>query len=713
MSLFRRKSEKNKTPPSSKPTAKQKNLQSPLPGRYEVKQNENHVVGSDMQSPAIPTPSGLLLFHEEHHPGDLGVSLGNTDAILEKKSRLSKSLQEFINHRDAIPQLIQYLEACKAGALIRFWLDADSFQASTWTRIRTHSLNIVSRSSLIKRRESGKQSKVKEKDITSPNSQSTDCETSCDKTDTSSLTPLSVDQEDASPLCNADSSLPNHIESPNQNSINSDNTEVKTSETSGRTDFSDEDQRDREKCKVEINKRLSLSLDLQDEHISNAYPLSTNSMDSGAVSAKSNSSVVSVPELNGNKDSPQQESDVISTSKTHTGQKDQLAEKLKKSIEQDAVRIFTKYLAREATHPISITDDLRNETIRKICREDGEVDPECFVECQKFVLDKIDREYYDDFKSSVYYCKHQVDILTGNKVFLNDILYNQTALFYFMEYMEQESLSHLLQFLLAADNFEEHLSGQETYDGQQAQEDAMVLYDKYFSLQAADPLGFPDSIRFEVEGNICREDGPLPDCFAKPRAIILQTIDKLHFPKYLTSDIYYKYLSELVSTVQMGQEFPLGPRKRRGSETSSEHSVGSQSVGNESISSKNTLLASGLTRKLQLSKLEDTMKEMTLDANLLNPDLLWKRQESGHMSLGKVDSLGHFESEFVPDPEHHVEKKSSSSRFFKRKKDKEKEQEEMARKIAEMIIKDVNSVTEAISAIKNPNAGHDGKKECT
>jgi len=34
-------------------------------------------------------------------------------------------------------------------------------------------------------------------------------------------------------------------------------------------------------------------------------------------------------------------------------------------VEQDAVRIFTKYLAREATHPISISDTLRNDTIRK------------------------------------------------------------------------------------------------------------------------------------------------------------------------------------------------------------------------------------------------------------------------------------------------------------------------------------------------------------
>ena len=31
------------------------------------------------------------------------------------------------------------------------------------------------------------------------------------------------------------------------------------------------------------------------------------------------------------------------------------------------------------------------------------------------------------------------------------------------------------------------------------------------------------------------------------------------------------------------------------------------------------------------------------------------------------------------------------------------EQEEMARKVAEMILKDVNSITEAISAIKNPD----------
>lgn len=527
MSLFRRKSEKNKTPPSAKSTAKYKNSASPLPGVYDRTQNDNHVsdYDNDKQSPAIPTPSGLLLFHDDNHPGDLGVSLGSTDAILEKKSRLSKNLYEFIQHREAIPHLIHYLEDCKAGALIRFWLDADSFQASTWTRIRTHSLNTVSKSSLIKWKESAKQPKVKEKDITSPNSQSTDADSTCEKSDSLNLTPLDREKGHSNLVCNTDSTIQNDSETERTDSNYdvADNYEIVNSAASERNSLGDDDQRTREKCKTETStNRLSLSLDLQDKHISSGHPLSLNSIDSGAHSVKSTSSAVSMPELG-----CERIVQTASATKLHESHKDQLADKLKKSIEQDAVRIFTKYLALEATHPISVTDELRNETIRKICREDGEVDPECFVDCQKFVLDKIDKEYYDGFKLSVYYCKHQVDILTGDKVYLNDILYNQTALFYFMEYMEREGLSHLLQFLVAADNFEELLAGQETYDSQQAQDDAMVLYDKYFSLQAANPLGFPDSVRFDVEGNICREEGPLPDCFAKPRAIILQTIEKV------------------------------------------------------------------------------------------------------------------------------------------------------------------------------------------
>ena len=49
-----------------------------------------------------------------------------------------------------------------------------------------------------------------------------------------------------------------------------------------------------------------------------------------------------------------------------------------------------------------------------------------------------------------------------------------------LQYMEQEGGSNLLQFWLALDNFQKHLmSAGDTYDGLEAQNDAMVIYDKY------------------------------------------------------------------------------------------------------------------------------------------------------------------------------------------------------------------------------------------
>ena len=56
-------------------------------------------------------------------------------------SRLSKTLQEVLHDKDALAYFIQYMAARDAEHIIKFWLDAGSFQASSWTRIRTHSLN--------------------------------------------------------------------------------------------------------------------------------------------------------------------------------------------------------------------------------------------------------------------------------------------------------------------------------------------------------------------------------------------------------------------------------------------------------------------------------------------------------------------------------------------------------------------------------------------
>ncbi len=69
----------------------------------------------------------------------------------------------------------------------------------------------------------------------------------------------------------------------------------------------------------------------------------------------------------------------------------------------------------------------------KICREDGQVDPQCFVSCQQFAEEVMDRDYFPGFLSSDFHCKHQIDLLTSTKVHLADIIYNDVAMFYFSE----------------------------------------------------------------------------------------------------------------------------------------------------------------------------------------------------------------------------------------------------------------------------------------
>lgn len=59
-------------------------------------------------------------------------------------------------------------------------------------------------------------------------------------------------------------------------------------------------------------------------------------------------------------------------------------------IENDAIVIFSKYFSPDCLNPISISDDLRDQTVGQICHEDGTVDPRCFDNCQQYVFDLME-----------------------------------------------------------------------------------------------------------------------------------------------------------------------------------------------------------------------------------------------------------------------------------------------------------------------------------
>lgn len=56
----------------------------------------------------------------------------------------------------------------------------------------------------------------------------------------------------------------------------------------------------------------------------------------------------------------------------------------------------------------------------------------------------------------------------------------------------------------------------------------VVPHCRYFSMQASAPLGVGDITRIEIENSICREGGPLPECFTYPMEHVLCLLEEVH-----------------------------------------------------------------------------------------------------------------------------------------------------------------------------------------
>ncbi|XP_070699505.1 A-kinase anchor protein 10, mitochondrial [Pempheris klunzingeri] len=520
---------------------------------------------------------------EAAHFGDLGHSSVNYQPQ-ETRSRLSKTVDHVLRDNVAIPHYMHFMELRGADHLVRFWLEAESFRSTSWSRVRAHSLNSVKHSSLAE------------------------------------PVPASADG----------------------------------SEIPGLTQHTP-DALAREGPTVQSEQRDSSSTEA--------------GLRPGTPRAETPS-----------KQAPSRTGTPFKVQSNSTLR--DLSDKLMKSIEKDAVSIFTKYVSPDAVRPIPITEQIRNDIVAKICGEDGMVDPNCFVIAQSVVCTILEQQHFTEFLRSHHFCKYQIEVLTSGSVFLADILFCESALFYFSEYMEKEEAMNVLQFWLAADNFQNQLAAKKgQYDGQEAQNDAMILYDKYFSLQATNPLGFGDSVRMEIESNICREGGPLPDCFTTPLRQAWTTMEKVYMPGFLSSNLYYKYLSDLINSVR-ADEFVNVNTPGQGVPVDNDRSGSNASEGSQTQQG---------TRKAVIKILKNFDEAITVDVASLDPESLYQRPYAGKMTFGKVNEMGQFIREAEPEPD---VKKSKGSMFSQAMKkwvqgNSDEAQEEMAWQIAKMIVNDV------------------------
>ncbi|XP_033057071.1 A-kinase anchor protein 10, mitochondrial isoform X1 [Trachypithecus francoisi] len=566
---------------------------------------------------------------EAAHFGDLGRSCLDYQTQ-ETKSSLSKTLEQVLHDTVVLPYFIQFMELRRMEHLVKFWLEAESFHSTTWSRIRAHSLNTVKQSSLAEPVSPSKKHETTAAFLTD----------SLDKRlEDSSSAQFFMTHSEGIDLNNRTNSTQNHL-----------------------------------LLSQEYDSAHSLHLE-RARAGTHQVSMETQESSSTLTVASKNSPASPLKELSGKL--------MKSTSEAKAGE---LLEPGRQGcgIEQDAVNTFTKYISPDAAKPIPITEAMRNDIIAKICGEDGQVDPNCFILAQSIVFSAMEQEHFSEFLRSHHFCKYQIEVLTSGTVYLADILFCESALFYFSEYMEKEDAVNILQFWLAADNFQSQLAAKKgQYDGQEAQNDAMILYDKYFSLQATHPLGFDDVVRLEIESNICREGGPLPNCFTTPLRQAWTTMEKVFLPGFLSSNLYYKYLNDLIHSVR-GDEFLGG--------NVSMTAPGSVGPPDESHpGSSDSSASQSSVKKASIKILKNFDEAIIVDAASLDPESLYQRTYAGKMTFGRVSDLGQFIRESEPEPD---VKKSKGSMFSQAMKkwvqgNTDEAQEELAWKIAKMIVSDV------------------------
>ena len=124
------------------------------------------------------------------------------------------------------------------------------------------------------------------------------------------------------------------------------------------------------------------------------------------------------------------------------------------------------------------------------------------------------------------------------------MLHSDELMMVFMQFMERQKRAVLIHFWLLAANFVDTFS---SAPQQQVKEDAMGIYNRFFSLQAPDPLGVDEHTRTRVEENICMEDGIGRGCFDDALHLVYTALRLHYFPLFKEAEEFATYLAGLDS----------------------------------------------------------------------------------------------------------------------------------------------------------------------
>ncbi|WKY01025.1 hypothetical protein Q1695_015209 [Nippostrongylus brasiliensis] len=203
------------------------------------------------------------------------------------------------------------------------------------------------------------------------------------------------------------------------------------------------------------------------------------------------------------------------------------AEKAEKSLALlDAQNIYSKYIDTYSASTISLPKKISERVFDNLTEDN--ISPDIFDEAKNFIHSLFELRYFDDFESSVFYKKYQFHVFS-QCCSLEDILYVPALLNAFLEFVDDRHDHDCLQFLIACNTFE--LNYDSLLD-EESVEDAMSIYDKYFSMQALSPIDIGDALRRSMESEICSVDGrPSRTSFSTAKQFCFLRIREIELPK--------------------------------------------------------------------------------------------------------------------------------------------------------------------------------------
>lgn len=153
---------------------------------------------------------------------------------------------------------------------------------------------------------------------------------------------------------------------------------------------------------------------------------------------------------------------------------------------------------------------------------------------------------------------------------LTEVLHDASGLSYFMEYMDRHRLMTFVQFWIVVDGFrnplEEDLQADDPFSGTQVQctesdrTDIAQINEAYLSKPE---LNVPESSREVVRAFLKAGPGAtVPEylrarsAVLKAQAGVLEEMEKVHFPTFKKSDLYYKYLTSDDASAKMSSRPP-------------------------------------------------------------------------------------------------------------------------------------------------------------